>query len=244
MIKNTKKYIINLKRREDRKINSIKEMEYIGWNNYEFFEGIDTNSYEGCGLSHMAIANKLLESNEEYIIALEDDIQFMPWAKKLIDKLDEKLQTLQFDILHFAPSIHRPLEATNDIFVKLHDCAPADPKHRGIFGTSGFLYNRKVAEKIVKWDTNHLIDNTHKYLAIDEFFNKVIYPTTKSFCPKYPLVTQRDDFSNINKTFDKNHYLMLYQWDCLIAKIPECNDCLDIKFIMEQREKENSIIDL
>ena len=39
MIKNTKKYIINLKRREDRKINSIKEMEYIGWNNYEFFEG-------------------------------------------------------------------------------------------------------------------------------------------------------------------------------------------------------------
>ena len=63
------------------------------------------------------------------------------------------------------------------IFVKLHDCAPADPKHRGIFGTSGFLYNRKVAEKIVKWDTNHLIDNTHKYLAIDEFFNKVIEET-------------------------------------------------------------------
>ena len=244
MIKSTKKYIINLKRREDRKLHSIREMEYIGWYNYEFFEAIDTKSYEGCGLSHMAIATKLLESNDEYIIALEDDIVFMPWAKKLVDILDEKLQNKEFDIFHFAPSIHRPLEATSDIFVKLHDCAPVDPKHRGIFGTSGFIYNRKVAEKIIKWNTSDIVENKLLYMAIDEFFNKAIYPYTKSFCPKYPIFTQRDDISDINYTFDRNNNLMLYQWNNYIQKIPQADLCYNLDYIMEQREKGNTIIDL
>lgn len=243
LINNTKKYIINLKRREDRKLNCIKEMEYIGWTNYEFFEAIDTNSYEGCGLSHMAIAKKLLDSNEDYIIVLEDDILFMPWAKKLINNLDCYLKNIEFDVINFSPSIHRPLSKFNDNLVKLHDCPPKDiTKHRGIFGTTGFIYNKKVAEMIIKWNTNDIIENQCKHKAIDEFFDIAIYPNTKSYCPVYPILTQSNDFSDINKTFDNNLYLNLYQWNSLITPLPFKN--FDKEYIIKQRELGNQIIEI
>lgn len=235
LIKNTKKYIINLKRREDRKILSEKEMEYIGWDNYEFFEAIDTNSYEGCGYSHMSIAKKLLDSNEEYIIVFEDDILFMPWAKEYLEKIETCLQNTPFDLFHFAPSIHRPLENSENTLIKLHDCPPKDPsKHRGIFGTNGILYNRKVAEMIVKWDTDELINNKHKTAAIDEFLDAVIYPVTRSYCPKYPILSQRKDYSDINKTLDNNIYLYLYQWNSYISKLPI--NSYDMEHIMQLRD--------
>jgi len=243
IIEDTKKFIINLKRREDRKVNSIKEMEYMGWNNYEFFEGIDLNSYEGCGYSHMAVAKKFLETNDKYVIVLEDDLMFMPWAKKVISLLNERFKEQEIDILHFAPSIHRPLEHFDNLLVKLYDCPPKDPnKHRGIFGTSGFIYNRKVAEMIVKWDTNELMENKCKHAALDEFFDKIIYPTTKSFCPTFPLVTQYNDFSDINKTFDNNHYIMLYQWNSNITKLPHMT--FDMGYIKEQRVLGNQIVNI
>jgi GR25 family glycosyltransferase involved in LPS biosynthesis len=235
IIKNTKKNIINLKRREDRKLLSKKEMEYMGWGNYEFFEAIDTNSYEGCGYSHMAIAKKLLDSNEEYIIVFEDDILFMPWAKEYLEKVEKSLQNTSFDIFNFAPSIHRPLESSENPLIKLHDCPPKDPnKHRGIFGTSGIIYNRKVAEMVIKWDTDELIKNIHKTAAIDEFFDSVIYPVTKSYCPRFPILSQRKDYSDINKTIDNNLYLCLYQWNSYISKLPI--NTYEIEYIMELRD--------
>ncbi len=48
-------YVINLKRRPERLKHAVTEMHYMGWN-YKVFEAIDTNSYEGCLLSHKEIA--------------------------------------------------------------------------------------------------------------------------------------------------------------------------------------------
>lgn len=243
LIDSTKKYIINLKRREDRKQRFIAEMEYMEWTNYEFFEGIDKGSYEGCGYSHMAIAQKLLDSNDEYIIVFEDDLLFMPWAKNLIQRLNTRLQEVGFDILNFAPSIHRPLEHYDDLLVKLYECPPKNPeKDRGIFGTSGFIYNRKVAEMIVKWDTNEYIENKCKHQAIDQYFDSVIYPRTKSFCPTLPVVTQYNDFSDINRTFDNNHMIMTYQWNTHITKLPQA--VMDMEYVVEQRKLNNQVLDI
>lgn len=242
LLDTTKKYVINLKRREDRKEHAIKEMQYIGWDNYTFFEAIDTNSYEGCGYSHMEIAKILLKSNEQYIIAMEDDFFFMPWAKKIINLINKKIQNgFNFDIIHFAPSIHRPLKSFDDLFASLHDCPPLNPeKDRGILGTTGFIYNRKVAEKIIKWDTNEIIENKCKHAAIDQFFDKVIYPQTKSYCPLYPLASQYNNFSNINNTFDNSHYIMMYQWNSHISKLP--GTVFDFDFVKNQRELNSEII--
>lgn len=219
--KDIKKYVINLKRRDDRLRQFEKEMQFMGWD-FNVFEAIDTNSYEGCGFSHMAVAKLLLESNEEYIIVFEDDIFFMPYAKQLIEKVENKLNNMEWDIFNFAPSIHRPLNKYCDVLVDLVNLPPKDPnRHRGIFGLSGVVYNRKVAEIVTKWNTNEIIENSHMHNAVDQYFDSVIYPRFKSFCPIYPLVTQYTGFSNINKTVDHNHYLMTYNWESYIAPLPK-----------------------
>jgi len=235
LIANTKKYIINLKRREDRRKKAIKEMEYVGWNNYELFEAIDTNSYIGCAKSHVALARKLLDSNEQYIIVVEDDLFFMPWANILLEKLDSIIGNEEIDILHFAPSIHRRLDSSKGLLVSLHDCPPLRDFDRGILGTTGFIYNRKVAEILCTWDTSFVG-------AIDEYFNEKVYPNVKSCCPCYPLFTQQKGYSDINYTIDNNLYAMLYQWNSLIKPLPFNN--FDHDYLLQCRENKNSLVTL
>ncbi len=244
LLDSTKKYIINLKRRPDRKEHAIKELEYIGWNNYSIFEAIDTGSFEGCGYSHASIAKMLLDSNDEYIIAMEDDFFFLPWARKMIDNVNKKLSDgFNFDIIHFAPSIHRPLRHHDNTFASLYDCPPLNPeKDRGILGTTGFIYNRKVAEKIIKWDTDEIIKNKNKQLAIDQFFDRAIYPNTKSYCPIYPLASQYSNYSNINNTTDNTHYIIMFQWDVHITKLPR--ETLDFNYAKQQRLLNNQLVNL
>lgn len=220
-INEIKKYVINLKRREDRLAHMKREMGYMGWD-FNVFEAIDTDSYVGAGRSHMAAAKILLDSNEEYHAVFEDDIFFMPYAKTLLQKVETVLNNIEWDIFAFAPSIHRPLRTTDSILVDLNDLPPKDPdRHRGIFGMSGFIYNKKVADVITKWDTNEIIENRHMHSAIDQFMDSEVFPRFKSYCAKYPVVTQIYDYSNINKTYDSNHYLITYNWNEYIHKIPE-----------------------
>jgi GR25 family glycosyltransferase involved in LPS biosynthesis len=80
-----KVYCINLDRRPDRLENFNREMEYIGWS-YEVFDAIDRGDYIGCALSHQKIIEDFLETDDEYIMILEDDCFFMPYAKNQLEK--------------------------------------------------------------------------------------------------------------------------------------------------------------
>jgi GR25 family glycosyltransferase involved in LPS biosynthesis len=61
-----KKYVINLNRRPERLEHIKKEFEYIGWD-FERFEAIDLNSYEGCLQSHISIVKKAKQEGLEEI---------------------------------------------------------------------------------------------------------------------------------------------------------------------------------
>ena len=113
-IKDIPKFVINLDRRQDRLHSFDKEMRYIGWK-YHRFSGIDTNSYIGCAQSHQKLSSIILEENYDYAMVMEDDISFMPYAKELLDNIDNELfnTNLDWDIFHLAPSIHRPLNQYN-----------------------------------------------------------------------------------------------------------------------------------
>ena len=54
------KFVINLERRPDRLESVKKEFDYMGWN-FERFNAVDTNSYEGCAYSHQEVAKIILE---------------------------------------------------------------------------------------------------------------------------------------------------------------------------------------
>lgn len=228
------KFVINLERRTDRLEAVTKEFEYMGWA-FERFNAVDTNSYEGCARSHQEVAKIILERGYEYAMVFEDDIFFMPYAKKLIPLIEEELNSNEWYFFHLAPSIHRPLNKFSENLVDLTTLPPKDPvKHRGIFGTSGFVLTRKACEYIVEWDTNKVIENSHRQVPIDEFLNRGVYPNIQSFSATLPLVVQKPDFSDINGTFDSNYYLMTYNWnvyfpDKLESKYLDYGKCLELR---------------
>jgi len=219
------KFVINLERRKDRLESVRKEFDYMDWD-FERFDAIDTDSYMGCAYSHQKVANIILERGYEYAMVFEDDIFFMPYAKKMIPLIEEELSNIDWCFFHFAPSIHRPLNKFSENLVDLTKVPPKDiNEHRGIFGTSGFILTKIACECIREWDTNKIIENFHRQKPIDEFMYLGLYPKLQSFSAKLPLITQKKDFSDINKTVDSNHYIMTYNWN---AYYP---DKLDSKYL-------------
>lgn len=233
----TPKFVINLERRSDRLDLVTKEFEYMGWE-FERFNAIDTNSYLGCAYSHQQIAQIILDRGYEFAMVFEDDIFFMPYTKKMISILEEELNNTDWGLFHFAPSIHRPLLKWSDNLVDLTNPPPKKENHREIFGTSGFILTPSACELIIKWNTNEIIENSHMQKPIDEFFALGVYPRIKSFSGKYPLITQRADFSDINRTFDSNHYVMTYQWNHYYPDKLD-NQYLDFDYCLNLRKNEN-----
>jgi GR25 family glycosyltransferase involved in LPS biosynthesis len=214
--KSIKKVVINLKRRPDRLEKFKEEMAYIGWE-YEIFEGIDTGDYNGCAFSHKKIAEDFLETNDDFLLVMEDDLFFMPYSKKVIQECEDALNNVEWEFFHFGPSIHRPLKRFNDILIDLNNLPPKDEtRHRGIFGTTGFILTKKSAEIMANWDTSKYIENGHRQIPIDEYMDKVLYKKCRSFCPYLLLTTQHNDYSDINKTFDNNHYILTYNWNAYL----------------------------
>lgn len=229
------KFVINLDRRTDRLEHIKSEFNHMGWT-FERFPAVDTNSYEGCALSHVEISKIILEKGLDYAMVFEDDIFFMPYTKELIGSIENELEGIDFSLFHFAPSIHRPLSKLSENLIDMTNLPPKDPnKHRGIFGTSGFLLTQSSCEFIINWDTNKYIENSHRQMPIDEYMDRCLYPNLKSCTFKYPLITQKDDFSDINKTFDKNHYLMTYNWNAYMPFGLE-QKYYDFDFCKKERE--------
>ena len=101
--------------------------------------------------------------------------------------------------------------------VDLNDLPPKNENiHRGIYGTTAFVITKKSAEIIFNWDTNKYMFNSHKQSPIDMYFDLVLYKQVRAFCPYLMLSTQKNDFSDINKTFDNNHYKLTYNWNVYV----------------------------
>jgi len=233
------KVVLNLKRREDRLVKFKEEMDFMGWD-YDVFEAIDTGSYIGCALSHVEIAKKFLEKkDEDFLLVMEDDLFFMPYAKKVLMDCQNELNKIDWEFFHFGPSIHRPLKKYNDVLIDLNNLPPKDiDRHRGIFGTTSFVLTKKSAEVISNWDTNLYIENHRHIIPIDEYFDKILYKKVRSFCPYWLITTQQNDFSDINKTFDNNHYLLTYNWNVYLPhKIP--TQMLDFNYCKNLRYEKN-----
>lgn len=117
-------FIVNLKRRPDRRRVIETRLKNLSLTNYEIIDAVDgkelpedlTNIYDdksaiklhrklqnseiGCALSHIEIAKKVIEQNLDYAIILEDDaeptLQFKHFLKNF------KLKPNKFDFLMFG----------------------------------------------------------------------------------------------------------------------------------------------
>ena len=122
IIKWDKVYIINLKRRNDRKILMIEKLSEEKIDNYEFIEAYDgkdeeiindynllknytqiTNSgHFGCLLSHIKAIKKAKKNNYNSVMILEDDIIF---NNNFLEEI-QKIKLPKYDILYLGGLIN------------------------------------------------------------------------------------------------------------------------------------------
>lgn len=225
------KFVINLKRRPDRLESIKRELDYVGWD-YEVFDGIDTNSYMGCTLSHLKIFEICKDRGYKKVIIIEDDTFFMPYFIDLIEKIEPYLEDI--DLFNFGPTIHRPITGDSEnVFLLDLTTLPVKETEdqRGIYTTNCVMYDMKLFDEINKISEIKFNDETY-FHAIDDFIYQFIMPNFKSYCPILPLTTQGVFFSDISGDYYNNFYTLTYNWSLYTPyKIP--NEFKDFNNIQE-----------
>jgi GR25 family glycosyltransferase involved in LPS biosynthesis len=220
------KFVVNLERRPDRLEKVKKELEYIGWN-YEIFKAIDTNSYMGITRSILEIITIAKERNYPRVMIIEDDIGFMPYAKDLLNKLEEACEGLEFGVLNLSPTLNRFINRseTNELLLDMTNL-PIRPEHlRDIYACNTLIIDSSVYDEMFKISETAFPSGGFFY-AIDDYIFQFIIQKYQSYCPILPIAPQGKDISNISEGEYNNFYLQTYNWNLYSpTKIP--NEFLD-----------------
>tara|TARA_X000000950_G_scaffold258714_1_gene326453 strand:- start:1165 stop:1920 length:756 start_codon:yes stop_codon:yes gene_type:complete len=166
-------YIINLKKDEERKKNILRQVKKQKIKNYELIAAVDGNnlteeelnlltyknkksinpwntkmspSQIGCALSHIKIYRKLIKSNYDFALILEDDAYFLrDLTEKLQNFITKNLKYKKQILLlsELKEFISKPLDKFNDYEVV---------NVTNAFFTHSYFINKKAAESIIKFN--------------------------------------------------------------------------------------------
>ena len=216
------KFVINLKRRPDRLDNFRIQMEYLGWD-FEVFDAIDTNSYEGIIRSQIEIIKLSKERGYKKVMIMEDDCEVMPYSKDLIEKLNSELMGLEYSVLNLSPTLNRHISQSKNLkyFLDMTNLPKKkDPNHREIYAANMLVYDESIYDEIFKIK-NFPSQNGGFYYAIDDFVFQFIVKQYQSYCPIVPLCVQGNDWSDISQGTYNNFHTQTYNWNLYSpTKIP------------------------
>lgn len=159
-------HVINLPHRTDRKAKIIEELARVKLTNYTFTEAIhgstlDVEAMEkageisfkcrklkrgeyGCYLSHLDVYKKIITSNEEMHLILEDDVFFVPSFKVKANTLLSKVAKIEWDILYLGVNNWNETHHQGT-FVQEGIYCPANP----IWGTHAYVIKKSTLERII-----------------------------------------------------------------------------------------------
>jgi len=112
-------YYINLEEREDRKRETIDELQKIGINNPQRFNAIKCVSGAiGCSMSHLKCLENAKKENLEHVLIVEDDITFLN-PRLFITNFNKFLNNCKnWDVVLIAGNNIPPCQVIDDTYVK------------------------------------------------------------------------------------------------------------------------------
>lgn len=178
-------YVINLKRRIDRRAAMQEQLDLHGIP-FTFFEATDNEANGVAGLidSMKRLFTHALEKRQERILVFEDDCAFL--VAEPIPFLQECLKQLPRDFQLFYLGLNllsRPLRISENI-LKVVDC----------YSTHCIAYSRSAMIHLLK----RL--NQVEPLPYDQFIRNEILYQNRSYCTFPMLVTQSESYSDIEKS--------------------------------------------
>jgi len=194
---------INLERRTDRKIHIEKELKKLGIKKYERFNAIDMeNGALGCTKSHIKCIELAIERNYDYVIIMEDDIEFLN-PSLFLNKLNKFLDSINdWDVLLISGNNMLPFNFINDSCIKVYNCQT----------TTGYIvrkeYYKTLLDNYNEGLEKLLIEPNNEAYKIDKYWMK-LQKKDKWYLLIPPSVVQREDYSDIEKkiTNYKNYML-------------------------------------
>lgn len=208
------KFVINLESRPDRLTDIKSELEYIGWD-FELFNAINRNSYMGCTLSHLEILKISEERGYQRVMIIEDDCQFMPYSKSLLQELELQISEIDFGVMNLAPTLNRPVNISSKYSLLL-DITNLPPKPNDrlteIFATNILIYDFKVFDS-VRAIKDYAFQSGDYVLPIDEHLVKNVYPKFQSYAPILPIAPQKNSYSDVSHGMYNNFYTQTYNWN-------------------------------
>lgn len=196
-------FYINLESRKDRKVQFDNQMKIMGINAIRFNAIKHNYGAIGCSLSHLTLLKYAKEHNLDHILIMEDDIMFIN-PNIFINNLNNFLMNHKdFDVLLIAGNNMGEYTVIDDNCVKITKCQT----------TTGYLVKNHYYDKLIsnyEESINNLINNIkliNKY-AIDQYWQKL--QMTDNWYLLTPLsVTQRPDYSDIEKKMTNYNFVML-----------------------------------
>lgn len=204
-------YIINLKERDDRLKQVMKQIKDYNIKNYKIFEGlkprfkeIDPKIYKnyslhlcsnkekyivgatGCKLSHRKIIGESIDNNYDFILILEDDFEFSDNFLSKLNNFLEKIKSLEWDMLYLGGNFKgKPI---NDYCIKTNQ--KNIYKCKNVACTHSYILSKKLFKKVYT--------ELEKYPGeIDEYYVNCIQPFYKTYIYDPILIKQSKSYSNI-----------------------------------------------
>lgn len=198
-----KVYVVNLKSRTDRRLEMQTELDKCGIP-FEFFDAVkDDNGIKGLVESMKLLFREALDKNFENILVLEDDATFLvdnpvAFLKEVLPQLPKTYQ-----LFHFGLNLLVQPKRISENILKVIDC----------YSTHSICYSKEAMRIILE------MLNVVPLMPYDIFIRQEILPRGASYCTFPMLATQRESYSDIEKSIPKWGQLMAMTYSMMTKNI-------------------------
>jgi GR25 family glycosyltransferase involved in LPS biosynthesis len=200
-------YYINLEDRKDRKELVESELIKLNWK-YERFNAIRLKDGRvGCSMSHLKLLEMAKTKNLEYIVIVEDDIQFTKpeqynYMLSEFNKFMKKYEG-EYDVLLLAGNLRPPVAHVSNLIYRISKS----------WTTTGYIVKRHYYDTLIqniKEGINLLMKQPaiKGMYEIDSYWQK-LQAKDRWYILAPRTVTQRPNFSTIENRYTDYNHLML-----------------------------------
>ena len=171
--------VVNLKRRPDRKEQTVAKFKEQNITEYKFIEAVDGQTLDvgadiielfkvndfgsrsgviGCALSHYNLWKKLLESQDEYFFIMEDDVRMEPDFSERLKSIDYSKYDILFLGYSMFSSVREKIGAVGEFTVAQLSMS------QYVGGTFAYSINRTGAKKMIDYIEKNGIKHGIDYL--------------------------------------------------------------------------------
>ena len=197
-------YYINLDTRTDRKTHVEDELNKMGWNNFTRFNAIkNKDGRVGCSMSHLKLLQMAKEKNLDYIVIIEDDIEFT--QPELYNNMLKQFKNMDmdYDVLLLAGNVRPPFIQKKDFVFQI----------KKSFTTTGYIVKKHYYDTLIENFKQGIMNlmkypDKHYLYAIDtNWFKLQERDNWYIFFPR--TITQMPDYSDIEgRTINYNHLML------------------------------------